>query len=208
MWRLAVVGRDQVRPDRRRVVRPALRRSTAPVPESPVNDAQLDTLRPTLIVRNGTSTGTGPRTYEFQVSDTGLHDHVLAHVTGLAVVVSQAGVAEGTGGTTSFTPGTDLQPSTRCTGGRGSLKAEHVGMVGHRAVPHEAGRVQPGGRTLRSADSRRDDRHAGRAARRFRVAAGCAWTTRRHGCATSWRPRSRAARFRSRSRGCGPTARA
>ncbi len=87
---------------------------TAPVPESPANDLQLDTLRPTLIVRNGTSTGTGPRTYEFQVSDTSdFTTSVSANVAGLAVVISQAGVAEGTGGTTSFTPGTDLQPSTR-----------------------------------------------------------------------------------------------
>jgi hypothetical protein len=89
---------------------------TAPVPDSPVSDTQLDTLRPTLTVRNGTSTGTGARTYEFHISDTSdfnVTTGVTAHVPGLAVVVSQTGVAEGAGGTTSFTPATDLQPATR-----------------------------------------------------------------------------------------------
>ena len=87
---------------------------TAPVPESPASDTQLDTLRPTFTVRNGTSTGAGPRTYEFHISDTSdFGTSVMAYVPGLAVVVSQTGVAEGAGGTTSFTPGTDLQPSTR-----------------------------------------------------------------------------------------------
>jgi hypothetical protein len=87
---------------------------TAPTPETPVNDAQLETLRPTLTVRNGTSTGTGARTYEFQISDRiDFTAAVMAYVPGFAVVVSQPGVAEGTGGTTSFTPTTDLQPSTR-----------------------------------------------------------------------------------------------
>jgi hypothetical protein len=38
---------------------------------------------------------------------------VMSHVRGYAVVVSQPGIAEGTGGTTSFTPAADLQPSTR-----------------------------------------------------------------------------------------------
>ena len=36
-----------------------------------------------------------------------------APVAGLAVTVSQTGVPEGAGGTTSFTPTSDLQPSTR-----------------------------------------------------------------------------------------------
>jgi hypothetical protein len=87
---------------------------TAPAPETPVNDAQLDTLRPTLTVRNGTSTGTGSRTYEFQISDrSDFTSSVASSVPRSAVVVSQAGVAEGPGGTTSFTPTTDLQPATR-----------------------------------------------------------------------------------------------
>lgn len=86
----------------------------APTPESPTNDAQLETLRPTLTVRNGTSTGTGPRTYEFEVSDrSDFATTVMSYIPGLNVVVSQRGVTEGPGGTTSFTPTTDLQPSTR-----------------------------------------------------------------------------------------------
>jgi hypothetical protein len=87
---------------------------TAPTADSPKDDAQLDTLRPTLTVRNGTSTGSGPRTYEFQISDrSDFTSSVTSYIPGLSVVVSQAGVAEGSGGTTSFTPTTDLQPSTR-----------------------------------------------------------------------------------------------
>ena len=87
---------------------------TAPVPESPIDDAQLETLRPTFTVRNGSASGTGPRSYEFQISDrSDFSTSVTAYVPGLAVVVSQSGVPEGSGGTTSFTPDTDLQPSTR-----------------------------------------------------------------------------------------------
>src|SRR5690349_3984476 len=86
---------------------------TAPAPDSPGNDSQLDTLRPTLIVRNGTSTVAGTRTYEFQISDSSDFASSTAPVAGLAVTVSQTGVPEGAGGTTSFTPTSDLQPSTR-----------------------------------------------------------------------------------------------
>lgn len=87
---------------------------TAPAPDSPVNDAQLDTLRPTLTVRNGTSTASGARTYEFEISDrSDFASTVSAYIPGLSVVVSQAGVAEGSGGTTTFTPSSDLQPATR-----------------------------------------------------------------------------------------------
>jgi len=87
---------------------------TAPTPDAPGNDTQLDTLRPTLTVRNGTSTGSGPRTYEFQISDASdFTTTVMSYIPGLNVVVSQTGVAEGSGGTTSFTPASDLQPSTR-----------------------------------------------------------------------------------------------
>src|SRR5262245_15670781 len=49
------------------IVNPKL---TAPVPDSPADGAQLDTLRPTLTVKNGTSDQPGTRTYEFQISDT------------------------------------------------------------------------------------------------------------------------------------------
>lgn len=75
----------------------------APVPEAPIGDAQLDTLRPTLVVRNASSSATGTRTYDFQISDSPEFTPVL---------VSQSGVAEG-GATTSFTPASDLPSSTR-----------------------------------------------------------------------------------------------
>ena len=76
---------------------------TAPAPQSPVNDAQLDSVRPTLQVGNA-SGGSGTRTYEFQISDRSDFTSTL---------LAQGGIAEGGGGTTSFTPGSDLQPSTR-----------------------------------------------------------------------------------------------
>lgn len=87
---------------------------TAPTPESPAADAQLDTLRPTLTVRNGTSSAAGTRTYEFQISDrTDFASTVPAHIPGLMVVVGRTGIAEGANGTTSFTVDVDLQPATR-----------------------------------------------------------------------------------------------
>lgn len=76
---------------------------TAPTPETPTGDAQLATLRPTLTVRNGSSSGSDPRQYEFQIADRSDFTNV---------VISQAGIAEGSG-TTSFTPSDDLPPSTQ-----------------------------------------------------------------------------------------------
>ena len=83
----------------------------APVPQSPVDDAQLTTLRPTLTVRNSTATGTGTRSYEFQITDRS--DFSAASLRPLGILVSQTGVPEGPDGTTSFTPSLELQPSTR-----------------------------------------------------------------------------------------------
>ena len=86
---------------------------TQPAIETPANNQQLDTLRPTLTVRNATSTQAGTRTYEFQISDsTGFTSALTSHVAGFAATVSTTGVAEGAGGTTSFTPPQDLQPTT------------------------------------------------------------------------------------------------
>jgi hypothetical protein len=87
-------------------------RLTAPAAETPANNTQLDTLRPTLSVRNGTSDQTGTRTYEFQISDNA--DFAAAGISarGYRVVVNKTGVAEGSG-TTSFTVDEDLQPTTR-----------------------------------------------------------------------------------------------
>jgi hypothetical protein len=76
---------------------------TAPALDSPSDDLLLDTLRPTLTVRNGTSSS-GGRAYEFQIADNQGFSPVAA---------SRSGVAEGTGATTSFTLDQDLQPATR-----------------------------------------------------------------------------------------------
>lgn len=86
---------------------------TAPVLQSPSANQQLDTLRPTLTVSNATSTQSGTRTYEFQISDTSSFSaSVTSHIAGFAATVGQTGVPEGANGTTSFTPSQDLQPTT------------------------------------------------------------------------------------------------
>lgn len=86
---------------------------TAPAPDLPQDDALLDTLRPTVTVRNGTSSLSGTRTYEFQISDRSDFSALTTAATSFDVVVSQTGVAEDPDGTTSFTPSSDLQPATR-----------------------------------------------------------------------------------------------
>ena len=87
---------------------------TAPKAESPSDDAQMDTLRPTLTVANGSSSGSGTRTYEFQISDTAdFAASSAAVVSPYRVVVNATAVPEGAGGKTSYTPTQDLQPTTR-----------------------------------------------------------------------------------------------
>lgn len=89
-------------------------RLTAPTPDSPGDDAQLDTLRPVLTARNGTSDQSGTRTYEFQISDrSDFAPGPASFVSSFLVVVNATGIPEGGGGTTSFTPEQDLQPATR-----------------------------------------------------------------------------------------------
>jgi hypothetical protein len=89
-------------------------RLTAPVADTPETDRQLDTLRPTLTVRNGTSDQTGTRTYEFQISDNADFTTAASRAArGYRVVVTKPGVAEGANGTTSFTVEEDLQPTTK-----------------------------------------------------------------------------------------------
>jgi hypothetical protein len=86
---------------------------TAPAPVSPVNGEQLATLRPTLVVQNGTSSNqNGTRTYEFQVSDRADFSLGPSLTTSFLVAVNQTGVPEGDG-RTSFTVPQDLQPTTR-----------------------------------------------------------------------------------------------
>jgi hypothetical protein len=83
---------------------------TAPAVESPAPNVQLNTLRPTLTVRNGSSTVTGTRTYEFQISD---RSDFAASTSAVQAVVSRTGVPEGGGGTTSLTLDQDLPATTR-----------------------------------------------------------------------------------------------
>jgi len=92
---------------------PAAPNVTAPAIEAPVADAQTDTLRPTLTVRNATSDQAGARTYEFQISDTSSFTAATtSNVPGFAATVGATAVPEGANGTTSWTPEQDLQPST------------------------------------------------------------------------------------------------
>ena len=76
---------------------------TAPTLDTPAMDAQLDTLRPTLTVKNATSDQAGTRTYEFQISDTNAFASVTSSaIAGFASTVDKANVPEGGNGTTSF----------------------------------------------------------------------------------------------------------
>lgn len=83
----------------------------APAATAPADGAQLTVLRPTLTVSNGSSSASGTRTYEFQISDKS--DFSTTASTGVfPVLARQTGVAEGSG-TTSYTPDFDLQPTTQ-----------------------------------------------------------------------------------------------
>ena len=75
-----------------------------PTLDAPADDQQLTTLRPTLTVRNATSSQAGTRTYEFQVAD---------NPNFSPVAVSKAGVAEDASGRTGYSPDLDLQSATR-----------------------------------------------------------------------------------------------
>jgi hypothetical protein len=87
---------------------------TTPSPVSPVNGEQLSTLRPTLTVQNTTSSSqSGTRTYEFQISDGADFSLGSSLTSSFIVAVSQTGVPEGSDGRTSFTAGQELQPATR-----------------------------------------------------------------------------------------------
>lgn len=88
----------------------------APTLQAPGAGEQMTTLRPTLVVANGTG-GQGTRTYEFQVSDNRNFSNAsnlqLSSIGVYAVAVSRASVAEGANGTTSFAIENELQPATR-----------------------------------------------------------------------------------------------
>ena len=88
---------------------------TAPKLDSPALNEQLSTLRPTLTVQNVTSDQpTGARTYEFQISDTTTFTAATTSSTiaGFDAQVGKSGVAEGSGGKTSYSVESDLQPTT------------------------------------------------------------------------------------------------
>jgi hypothetical protein len=86
----------------------------APTPDSPADAAQLSTLRPTLVVKNGTSDKSGAKVYEFEISDkSDFSTAAAARIAAFTVLAHQTAVPEGSGGTTSYTPDFDLQPTTR-----------------------------------------------------------------------------------------------
>ena len=92
---------------------PATATLTAPKLDSPSANEQLDTLRPTLTVQNATSDQAGTRLYEFQISDTSSFTAATTQsVNGFNATVGKTGIAEGSGGKTSFTVESDLQPTT------------------------------------------------------------------------------------------------
>ena len=77
---------------------------TAPAHLTPVDDAQLTMLQPELAVSNATSSQSGAKTYEFEVSSA---DNFTA------IVVSADNVTEGGDGRTSWTVSRPLQGTTR-----------------------------------------------------------------------------------------------
>ena len=92
---------------------PAAANVGAPAIESPADGEQLDTLRPTLTVRNATADQSGTRMYEFQISDsTAFSAATTSSVVGFAATVGKSGVPEGSNGRTTFVPDQDLQPTT------------------------------------------------------------------------------------------------
>jgi hypothetical protein len=88
---------------------------TAPRPDAPAENDQLQTLRPMLRVLNATADQAGTRSYEFQVSD----DPDFAPATASSIgryyrlVSAQNNIPEGGDGKTQFEVGGDLQPTTR-----------------------------------------------------------------------------------------------
>lgn len=81
---------------------------TAPSLSAPADDAQLDTLPPTLTVTNATANVAGTRTHEFQIADS--QNFTIAGLGSAyhAVVTTKTGVAEGGGGATSFPVESDV----------------------------------------------------------------------------------------------------
>jgi hypothetical protein len=84
---------------------------TRPGLDSPADAAQLDNVRPTLTIVNGTSNQAGAKSYEFEISD---NTTFTAGVNAaFASTVSSPAVAEDPSGKTKYTVGQDLQPTTK-----------------------------------------------------------------------------------------------
>jgi hypothetical protein len=87
--------------------------NAAPTLNAPLADAQLDTLRPTLAVNNGTSSQTGTKTYEFQIGTKNDFSSESGAVSNYyTIALTKTGIAEGSS-TTSLAVDVDLQPATR-----------------------------------------------------------------------------------------------
>jgi hypothetical protein len=82
-------------------------RVNAPALASPTNGAEVSSLRPELTITNATSSEPGDRTYEFQVSSTSDFSGAAP-----AVLITKSGIAEGSGGQTSYTLEDDLKIAT------------------------------------------------------------------------------------------------
>lgn len=87
---------------------------TRPAPDSPADGLQLDTVRPTLTVVNGTSSqSTAAKTYEFQVSDNSTFSASATSSVYFAPTVSSGQVPEDPSGKTKYALTEDLQPTTK-----------------------------------------------------------------------------------------------
>jgi hypothetical protein len=80
---------------------------TKPGLDSPADGQQLDNVRPTLTIVNGTSNQAGAKGYEFEISDNS------AFTASANANVSSPAVAEDPSGKTKYTVTQDLQPTTK-----------------------------------------------------------------------------------------------
>lgn len=96
---------------------------TAPTADSPAEAAQLSTLRPTLVVKNGTSDESGAKVYEFQISDKSDFSAGASNKFAAFTVLAHAtNVPEGSGGTRPILPTSISSPQRACTGARGCCR--------------------------------------------------------------------------------------
>jgi hypothetical protein len=86
---------------------------TKPVADSPADGAQLDNIRPTLTVVNGTSNQSAAKSYEFQVSDNSTFTASATPSMWFASTVSSSQIPEDASGKTKFALTQDLQPTTK-----------------------------------------------------------------------------------------------